>query len=362
MLGALVVLLSACHKPVVHQNKRLYFPSELSSATVSENNSREVLSVSQYKENNDALKMKFSNVHLDSVGEAQIWHDVMGKHSKNTMLNLLLPIRDSGHQVLFTQLGMHYTTGNKKTLNLGIGQRHFYGDWMLGYSAFYDVQTSENMHQRLGIGVELWRDYLHFSGSGYYGLTGGYQVNSLALREERVAQGYDLRAQTWLPNYPQISGRVTFEQYFGHDFLPSGSIYNVKNKYALSWGGSYTPVPLLSFNVDHRHPNKGQSDTRLGFSVRYQIGELLSNQLDPQRVTMQGMLADSRYRSVERNNVITLKYQDIKVSSPDVIITLTDPEVLATSVKLTLPETSAASVAPPPPPPMVPALPEVPDP
>ena len=121
VLGALVVLLSACHKPVAHQNKRLYFPSELSAATVSGDNSREVLSVSQYKKNNDSRKGKFSHVHWDSVGEAQIFHDVMGKHSKNTMLNFLLPIRDSGAQVLFTQLGMHYTTSNKKILNLGGG-------------------------------------------------------------------------------------------------------------------------------------------------------------------------------------------------------------------------------------------------
>lgn len=55
-------------------------------------------------------------------------------------------------------------------------------------------------HSRAGLGAEYWRDYLKLSSNAYIGLTGWRSAPELDNDyEARPANGWDLRAEGWLP-------------------------------------------------------------------------------------------------------------------------------------------------------------------
>lgn len=74
-------------------------------------------------------------------------------------LDLLVPLYDQPEKLTFSQFGFR-RIDQRNIMNMGIGQRHYFSDWMLGYNFFLDQQISGNTHQRIGVGGELARDYL----------------------------------------------------------------------------------------------------------------------------------------------------------------------------------------------------------
>lgn len=220
--------------------------------------------------------------------------------------DLLLPLYSSPERLLFTQNGVRNVDG-QITGNVGLGQRHFTGDWMLGYNAFYDQNFSRG-HKRMGSGVEAWRDYLKLSGNGYYRLSDWRNSRDVEDYDARPANGFDLRAEAWLPAYAAIGGRLMYEQYYGNEVALFGKDKRQKNPSAVTAGLSYTPVPLLSFTADHKRGGS-QNDTRFGLQLSYQLGQPLAAQLDPSAVNLQRTLASSGMDLVERNNNIVLEYR-----------------------------------------------------
>ncbi|MGS0630239.1 inverse autotransporter beta domain-containing protein, partial [Photorhabdus asymbiotica] len=224
-------------------------------------------------------------------------------------IDLFYPLYDGDSRLFFGQVGARRFDG-RNIVNLGIGQRYFQGDWALGYNTFYDIQISGNAHQRLGFGLEYWRDYLYLSANGYFGLTDWYSSSALDGYAERAANGYDIRAQGWFPVYPQLSGKLKFEQYFGDDIALLNHQNRYKNPYALTMGLEYTPIQLISLGIDRTFSHRGKDDTKVNLSFNYQLGVPLSQQIDPTVAPVKRTLADNRYHLVERNNNIVLKHRE----------------------------------------------------
>lgn len=75
-------------------------------------------------------------------------------------------------------------------------------------NTFYDRQVSANQHQRLGVGAELGWDYLRLSANGYYRLSDWMSSSRYRDYDERVANGFDLRATGYLPRIRSL-GRTS---------------------------------------------------------------------------------------------------------------------------------------------------------
>ncbi|MBL0667044.1 inverse autotransporter beta domain-containing protein [Aeromonas jandaei] len=238
-------------------------------------------------------------------------------------LDLLIPLHDDGQKVFFTQAGIRRIDG-RGIFNVGLGARYFCNDeWMIGGNVFFDNDFTGNNH-RLGTGIELWTDNFKLSGNLYHGLTDWHQSNEISDYDERPADGFDIRAQFFLPSYPQFGGEVSFEQYFGEQVaLFSNEIDDFQeNPHSISFSVNYTPFPLLTLEAGHRFGSSGITDTTVGVNLNYQFGIPLSQQFDSGRVASRRELVGSRLDLVERNNKVTLEYQKqsmIKIQLPDSI-------------------------------------------
>ena len=177
-------------------------------------------------------------------------------------------------------------------------------------------------HTRTGMGVEYWRDYLKLSGNGYLRLSNWRSAPELDNDyEARPANGWDLRAEGWLPAWPQLGGKLVYEQYYGDEVALFGKDERQNDPHAITAGLSYTPVPLISFSAEQRQGKQGENDTRIGMELTLQPGHSLQKQLDPAEVAARRSLVGSRYDLVDRNNNIVLEYRKKEL----VRLTLTDP-------------------------------------
>ncbi|MBB9579880.1 inverse autotransporter beta-barrel domain-containing protein [Escherichia coli] len=246
---------------------------------------------------------------LNQFGTAKTQLSVDSDFSlKGSSLDVLLPFYNTPKNVLFTQLGMRDNDG-RFTTNAGLGHRYFTDNgWMLGYNVFYDVDW-RNTNRRYGTGVEAWRDYLKLSANGYKRLSDWRQSPTVTDYDERPADGWDIRAEGWLPAYPQLGGKLVYEQYYGNEVALFGESERQKNPHAITAGVTWTPFPLLTTGVDYRRGKNGADDTRLNLGLTYRIGEPLAHQLDSSRVGAQRSLAANRLELVNRNNDMVLEYR-----------------------------------------------------
>lgn len=227
---------------------------------------------------------------------------------KNSDLDFLLPWYNAPEWVVFTQQSIH-RTDDRTQMNLGAGVRHFGAGWMAGANAFYDYDLTR-YHQRAGLGAELWRDYLKLGANGYFRLSGWRDAPELNNDyEARPANGWDLRAEGWLPAYPQVGGKLTYEQYYGKEVALFGTSNRQDNPQAITAGMNWTPVPLVTLSAEHSMGNGGMNDSRFGLQLTWTPGLSLAQQLDPDAVRERRTLAGSRLDLVERNNNIVLEYR-----------------------------------------------------
>ncbi|EJR0137330.1 TPA: inverse autotransporter beta domain-containing protein [Escherichia coli] len=233
---------------------------------------------------------------------------------KNSSVDALIPLHETKENLYFTQGSLH-RTNDRSQANLGVGVRHFTEDnAMVGGNAFLDYDLSRD-HARGGVGLEYWRDYLRFGANAYMRLTGWKDSPDIEDYEERPANGFDVRAEGYLPSYPQLGAKVVYEKYFGNKVGLFGNSEDdlQKDPQAVTVGASYTPVPLITASLDHRQGESGKNDTRVGLEVNYQPDKKLSDQLDPEQVRIQRTVQGGRYDLVDRNNNIVLEYRKKEV-------------------------------------------------
>lgn len=226
---------------------------------------------------------------------------------KNSQFEMLLPVWDDGKRLFFTQGSIHHTDSRTQA-NLGLGARYSAGDYMIGSNVFWDYDISR-YHSRMGIGVEYWRDYLKLGANGYFRISSWRSSPDIEDYDERPANGWDVRAEGYLPFYPQAGLKLNYEQYYGNEVALFGKDNRRHNPYAVTFGASYTPFPLMTFNMDHRRGASGDNDTRFGAQLTYKFGVPLKRQLDPDAVNDIRTIAGNRYDLVNRNNNIILEYR-----------------------------------------------------
>ncbi|HAS8353678.1 TPA: hypothetical protein I7721_21625, partial [Vibrio vulnificus] len=237
---------------------------------------------------------------------------------KTADADFLLPLADNPDSLLFTQFGLR-TKNERNTVNLGIGHRQYTDDWMWGVNSFYDYDITGG-NSRAGVGAELWMNYLKLAANGYFRLTDWHQSPLQAMRDydERPANGFDIRAEGYLPRYPQLGMSLKHERYFGEGVSldNSTSVSGLKSSPArTTLGVSYTPFPLITLKGDMARGDA--ADNRIGLEMNYRFGVSLDDQLDPEKVDLMRNLAGSRYDFVDRNYDIVMQYrkQDLIVIS-----------------------------------------------
>lgn len=190
----------------------------------------------------------------------------------------------------------------------GLGQRWIAGNWLLGYSAFYDNMLDEQQ-QRAGVGAEAWGAYLRLSANYYQPF---HHWSEDYLVHMRMARGYDVTAQARLPFYQHINTSLSVEQYFGDDvdLFHSGAGYH--NPVAVALGLSYTPVPLVTVSAQHKQGESGVSQNNLGLKLNYRFGVPLKKQLQASEVAITRSLRGSRYDSPERSSFPVMEYRQRK--------------------------------------------------
>ncbi len=249
---------------------------------------------------------------LSRFGTARIQLEADKNFSlKNSQLDLLVPLYEQKDSLVFSQGSIHRTDDRTQS-NLGFGFRWFAADWMLGANTFLDYDLSRD-HARLGLGGEYWRDFLKLGFNGYTYLTGWRDSPDLADYQERPANGWDVRAQAWLPSLPQLGGKLTYEQYYGKEVALFGVDSRQRNPHAITTGINYTPVPLITLGAEQRQGQSGKSDSRFTVDMSYQLGAPWRSQVSPDAVAVMRTLRGSRYDLVERNNNIVLEYRKKEV-------------------------------------------------
>ncbi|HAW2936238.1 TPA: inverse autotransporter adhesin YeeJ [Escherichia coli] len=258
---------------------------------------------------------------LSRFGTARITLGVDEDFSlKNSQFDFLHPWYKTPDNLFFSQHTLH-RTDERTQINNGLVWRHFTPTWMSGINFFFDHDLSR-YHSRAGIGAEYWRDYLKLSSNGYLRLTNWRSAPELDNDyEARPANGWDVRAESWLPAWPHLGGKLVYEQYYGDEVALFDKDDRQSNPHAITAGLNYTPFPLMTFSAEQRQGKQGENDTRFAVDFTWQPGSAMQKQLDPNEVAARRSLAGSRYDLVDRNNNIVLEYRKKEL----VRLTLTDP-------------------------------------
>ncbi|MDC9594330.1 inverse autotransporter beta domain-containing protein [Xenorhabdus sp. IM139775] len=226
----------------------------------------------------------------------------------NSALDLLLPLYDNkADWLFFSQLGYRHHD-SRDTLNIGLGGRYFTPGWMYGLNTFFDNDFT-GQHQRLGVGSEVWTNYVKFSANTYWRLSKWRESPKELDYEERPADGYDINGEFFLPVYPNLGGKLSYEQYFGDNVALFNRETKQKNPSLARFGLNYTPVPLMTMGVDYKLGNSGDSETLFLANLNYRFGIPFADQISPASVASMRTLVGSRYDIVERNNNIVLDYK-----------------------------------------------------
>jgi adhesin/invasin len=246
---------------------------------------------------------------LSDFGTARIQLN-MDRHGSwsHSSGDLLFPLYDNGRSLLFVQGGIRKPS-DRLTGNLGYGVRTFWqNDWMFGGNVFYDNDFTGH-NRRVGIGGEAWRDYIRLSANTYLGTTDWHTSRDFdGTWQEKPADGYDIRAEGWLPAYPRLGAKLEWEQYYGSQVALFDKDHLQSNPHAITAGVEYTPLPLITLGAEQRQ-GRGLHDTQFALGVNWSVGQDWHWQLDPANVQAMRTLAGSRYDLVNRNNEIVLQYR-----------------------------------------------------
>jgi hypothetical protein len=223
--------------------------------------------------------------------------------------DFLYPLSESGRSLSFFQSGLR-RLDDRTMINIGLGQRFWLSpSSMAGYNVFFDHDVTRR-HNRLGTGLEYARDYFRLAANGYFRLSGWKSSRDFTDYQERVANGFDIRSEAWLPSLPWLGGRLAYTRFYGDSVGIYGPGELQKNPELFSIGVNYTPVPMLGVSaVKTFNTRGGGNELSMAVNLSWQLGVPLKDQLDAGRVGQRRTLKGARYDLVDRNNVIVLEYQ-----------------------------------------------------
>lgn len=227
---------------------------------------------------------------------------------KKSHVDLLLPLRDREDNLLFSQGSIHHSD-KRIQANLGLGVRHITHRAVIGGNGFLDYDFSHH-YVRAGIGIEYWRDFLKLGANSYLRLSNWKMP--YGNERERPANGWDIRTEAYLPDWPQLGVKLQYEQFYGEQVVLFGKDDRQRNPHAIGVGVNYTPFPLMTLSAEQRNGKAGSSDTRFGLQFHYQLSQPWKRQLDPEAVSSARHLPMQRYDLITRKNHLVLEYRKIQ--------------------------------------------------
>lgn len=299
---------------------------------------------SKTRDANDLENMGYGLLNSTASNELQDWFSSKRITSeisisanddgmRNFSFDLLKPLFETDDDIIFTQVGFRrsnrYTEDYRNTINVGLGYRHIYEKSLIGVNTFYDSDITGH-NNRLGLGVEAWADYIKLSANSYIRLSDWKKSVDMNDYMERPANGWDIRTEAYLPQYPQIGGKFVYEQYYGDNVGLFGSSNRQKDPNAATIGLSYTPIPLVTVSTDYRQGKDRESDTTLKLALNLQLGVPLKKQLSPDEIRSSRLLHNIKYNLVNRNNEIVMDYRKNELG------TITLPVTINTGPNITL--------------------------
>lgn len=240
-------------------------------------------------------------------------------------IDLLMPLYDNKKSLLFSQFGLR-APDSRVTTNMGFGVRTFsVPDWMLGTNFFFDDDLT-GKNRRVGIGMEAWTNDLKLSANTYAGTTQWHSSRDFDDYDEKPANGFDIRAEGYLPSQPQLGAKIVYEQYYGKNVALFDTDHLQNDPSAVTVGVNYTPVPLITMGTNYRRGQDSMDDLQFQLDLRYDFGHDWRYQITPENVALERSLAGSRYDLVERNNQIVMQYRKKEGTSVGELVlqTLTD--------------------------------------
>lgn len=246
---------------------------------------------------------------ISSFGTSRVKINLNNSRLEGSELDILLPWYERYNSLYFSQTGIR-RVGGRTMANIGFGYRFTPNEnTMLGFNIFYDHDLSRD-HKRFGTGLEIVQDYFRLVSNGYFRLSHWKQSPDLTDYQERVANGFDIRADGWLPAYPQLGGQLTWGRYYGDKVGLFGPTNLEKSPHFVTLGVNYTPVPLAALSLQKTvSPGHNQDELSLSLNVSWQPGMTLKQHLDPNHLRTNHMTAGIRYQPVERNNIMILEYK-----------------------------------------------------
>jgi len=245
---------------------------------------------------------------LQQFGTARVQLNVDDKGKwDNSAVDLMMPVYTNKHSYAFTQVGLRAPDG-RTTGNIGLGMRTFNENWMYGGNIFFDNDfTGQN--RRIGFGAEAWTNYLKLSANTYFAISNWHNSRDFDDYYEKPANGFDVRAEGYLPSLPQLGAKIMYEKYYGSNVALFDKDHLQSNPSAITAGLNYTPVPLITAGIDYKHGQNSADETQITLNFRYSFGQSFKSQISPSEVDDLRRLNGSRYDLVERNNEIVLQYK-----------------------------------------------------
>lgn len=271
--------------------------------------------------------------YLSQFGTARVSLNMDNEgHWDDSSADFLGVLYEKPEYTIFTQLGAR-APDDRWTGNFGLGARTYYvPNWLFGANIFLDDDFTGS-NRRVGIGGEAWTDYLKLSANGYIHASQYHQSRDFDDYDERPADGWDVRVEGFLPQYPQLGAKLVYEQYYGDNVALFDKDTLEKDPSAYTMGLSYTPVPLVQLATNYRHGDGGDDDAQFQVNFRYAIGTPFRDQLDGSQVAAMRRLDGSRHDLVERNNEIVLDYRKHDDQKPTVTVNGLTVAVIRNSVE-----------------------------
>ncbi|EJK2667129.1 inverse autotransporter beta domain-containing protein [Salmonella enterica] len=222
-----------------------------------------------------------------------------GAKYRSSEFDMFIPVQETTSSLLFGQLGFrdHDSSSfdGRIYANVGVGYRQEVNGWLLGVNTFLDADIRYS-HLRGGIGGEVYKDSLAFSGNYYFPLTGWKTSAVHELHDERPAYGFDLRTKGTLPDFPWFSGELTYEQYYGDkvDLLGNGTLS--RNPRAAGAALVWNPVPLLEVRAGYRDAGNGGSQAE-GYSLYLTVTDSRGTRVTSERIPVRVTQDETSFRS-----------------------------------------------------------------
>jgi Inverse autotransporter, beta-domain len=252
------------------------------------------------------LQAALPSVHIEG-GRAQ------KKAGERLLLEGFWPVMQQEEQLLFLQGGW-LRQQQRNLLSAGLGWRYFpETDWGVGSNLFYDHDMTRK-HRRVGLGAEAWWQSLTLTANGYLPASSWQIATDVKEYRARPAKGYDVSLQGYLPVLPHLGASVRYAHYVGDEVALGSSQHRQRNPKQWRWGLNITPIPLLTVGYHQQPGGRGPTKHQVNAALTYRFALPLSQQLDPNQITLLHSAEGQRLARVPREQLMALQYA--KIATP----------------------------------------------